>query len=274
MRVVVVCALLMLACGESHAPSTDQLEELVAACVAEFEPCGSELGFCCEGHCFDTGYGEGTCMPRLDEGQFCLDDDACRNGRCTDNVCAAPSAHTCAAEGGSCASTSCCGDLVCWESTCIEQLDDGEACTAGGQCRGGQCNSEGVCGPERTGECVPNEAPCGFGPGPATCCDEDRECRWISYGISSCIVPKVDGSACIYSGECASQMCSDGLCRRMTCAPEVGSGCVYDAECCSGYCSSAGDYGLGFCQARQEPGAFCSNDNWCQSFSCNAGFCE
>lgn len=273
MRAVVLCALMMIACGESHGVPGDDLDELVAACVAELEPCGPEIGFCCEGHCFDTGYGEGTCMPRLDDGQFCLADDACRNGRCTDNVCGGPGVHTCANEGGACADMACCGDLVCWESTCIRQRADGEECSAGGQCVGGHCNAEGVCGPETTTECVPDGNACGFGHGGGECCD-GRECRWISYGIATCIVPKVDGSVCVYSDECASHVCSDGLCRSETCAADVGSSCVYDHGCCSGFCTSAGDYGAGSCQARVAAGESCLTDNWCQSFSCSAGTCD
>lgn len=264
MRVAYLLVLFSFACGESH-----RLDELVVACVPELGACGEDHGACCEGHCFDTGYGEGTCMPRLDDGQFCLDDDACRNGRCTDNVCGTTVA--CAEVGDACSDAACCGELVCWESTCIQQRADGEACTAGGQCLAGQCNSEGVCGPERSTECIPEDGNCGFdGIG---CCGE-RECRWIAYGFATCIVPKSDGSACVYSDECASHVCSDGLCRTESCAVEVDAPCVYDHECCSGFCTSAGDYGAGSCRARLETGAFCLNDNWCQSFSCNAGACD
>lgn len=153
--------------------------------------------------------------------------------------------------------------------SCMPKKPDGAVCSSARSCESAHCE-EGVCG--GPAECTAEGSPCGFGAG---CCG-DSECRFLSYGVSTCVVPLADGEACVYSAECATHRCAAGLCRSAECV-EPAERCNTDHECCRGVCAGGvrdGTYGWGRCVEPLEAGAACIRDAWCLSRSCVDGLCE
>ena len=199
----------------------------------------------------------------------------------------------------SCATTDdCVGGATCQDVSgslvCVQQLDDGEACTSGNQCQSGncvdglccdstctgQCEACNVTGSE--GECVPvTGAPVG---GRAACADDGSACGGACDGVET--------DACVYPGAetvCRAASCTDGFataealcggtgacpaaivqdCAPFSCGPVACDGdCDEDEDCDAGeYCAS------GVCTPLRADGEACSTGDVCSSGICTDGVC-
>jgi hypothetical protein len=83
------------------------------------------------------------------------------------------------------------------------------------------------------------------------------------------------GAACIANQDCASKVCTGGVCQRPACAPHCNqdSGCGADADCGSGVCTN------GVCRAPAcspwcAPNAACGVNADCASLVCTGNVCK
>lgn len=227
-------------------------------------------GICCDSWCLGTcqactaakkGSGiDGTCGP--------IAPNTDPEGECLGGTCSGASACT-QSNGTPCTNNTQCSSGYCIDDVCCDNLCDGScnACSAG---RKGQGN-DGTCGPIAAGRDLQNEC----NPGE---CNGSGACNQPQS-------PQVNGTACVSSGQCASNHCVDGLCCDTACTStcqacsaakkgagadgtcgNIGSELDPDNECNGGRCD-----GQGAC--RYYNGVPCSSAGQCFSNYCVDGFC-
>ncbi len=156
-------------------------------------------------------------------------------------------------------------------SVCTPSSPDGSFCVAPRECASGTC-VENVCG-----GVVPSCLPAGTACSDAAeegCCEGTR-CR-PSGAITVCLPPGPDGDSCADASDCATGVCTDGMCRAESCVAIGGlCGSGTHEECCSGLCDFGFSYGPGLCRAPQPAGASCYDGRWCTSSDCGEdGLCR
>lgn len=214
-------------------------------------------GFTCQAT--ETG---AVCRPIVGiqpSGNACAVDDDCDTGACAGDVCVA----TCTLDDG------CDGALLCVldgpRRVCVDAADvraDGAACADPRECRSGTCvrvpPAEGaVCAPacDAAHACVDVDAFCA----PLAAAGDDDS------GARACVVPAVDGAACVDAAFCAGGRCIDDD-GGAVCA----SACVDDA-CGAGFVCVDDDAGAPVCLPERNTfadGAACDDARDCASHIC------
>ena len=106
----------------------------------------------------------------------------CTNGQCV---------GSCSLDG-QCASTSYCNSGIC-----TPKQPNGNTCSRAAECQSGTCTG-GICTP------------------PTTTCTSDSQCPSTSYCIITtgvCVIKKSPGNSCSAANECASGVCTSGICQ-------------------------------------------------------------
>ncbi len=231
-------------------------------------------------HC-DTG----RCVDDLANSAACTRVAECSSGVCNaDGKCGDPNDTSCAG-ATTCRSATCsagvCGaacsldaecatDRYCKASTCAPRDANGVACTAPSHCSAGVCNVDGKCG-------VPDGQPCslatlcrgGVCDANGTCgsasCTADAQCtagRYCDLSSKTCLPELVNGTDCIRSAQCVSDVCeADGKCGEPN-----GGPCGSLLLCRSSICTTAGV--CGDCLSDSDCGALtsgkvCDGTNTC-----------
>ncbi|MBL91152.1 MAG: hypothetical protein CMH56_04975 [Myxococcales bacterium] len=262
------------------------------------------------GECEATAVEEGAIC---DDGDFCTDGDVCADGACVPGEpvpscsCAGIANDTACNDQNPCTVNDSCQDEICtgeakdcssWNTACrvgqcntdngaCERIsvadetpcEDGNLCTLGDTCLGGECVHEGVkdCATEcKTGLCTPETGTCD---GPAqpngTSCDDSDNCTVNICSEGACTVTQ---NACECVGEPDGTFCSDGdrCTENDACLGEV---CVGEPIICSG--SEDGcllgscDQASGNCvSVPAQFGTACNDGNFCTVEDyCSAGHC-
>ncbi len=133
--------------------------------------------------------------------------------------------QACAASGQACATGNECCTLSCIGAKCSTKLcvADNAACAIDGECCGGKCSPDGKGG----GICAP-----------------------LNGGG-----PKTDGNPCVNNTDCASKLCSGGICVSSSFCGQNGEQCAADFDCCGGACTKAAGSLLGTCGIVKASGA-------------------
>jgi hypothetical protein len=92
---------------------------------------------------------------------------------------------------------------------------------------------------------------------------------------STCPPACPDGHTCASNGDCASFVCTGGVCQRPSCAPSCGQGspCGTLSDCASGQCAN-GSCQPASCAPQCGIGSRCGNNSDCASFVCTGGACR
>jgi hypothetical protein len=229
-------------------------------------------------------------------------------GTCDSGMCVKPT-QSCApyfCNGVAACQGTCSGDSDCQTGyyctgvggSCVVKKDNGDTCTAGNQCKLGNCvdkiccatasctnckacnvtGSLGTCAPMNAGSIDPNGTCTAQDP---TTCGTDGKCD----GAGGC-QKYADGTTCSQTtcqstttlkleGKCSGGACNAGT---MACAPYMCTNdacaktCNTDGECASGtYCSGPG----GTCTAKKDNGEVCdpAKPNQCAFGHCVDGVC-
>jgi RHS repeat-associated protein len=89
-----------------------------------------------------------------------------------------------------------------------------------------------------------------------------------------------DNGACTSNADCASAMCTNGVCQQPRCAPlcNQGAPCGSDNDCgslvCGGIAHGGGTCQPPACSPSCGPGSPCNNSGDCESFVCGDGTCQ
>lgn len=99
------------------------------------------------------------------------------------------------------------------------------------------------------------------------------QATWVNW--SACSPTCNDGSACTSNGDCASSICTGGVCQPPKCAPTCGQGqgCGAGSDCASGVCF-AGQCQAPVCSGTCVNGSGCNNGGDCASRNCLNGKCQ
>jgi hypothetical protein len=158
--------------------------------------------------------------------QTCASSGDCCSLNCntTTKQCEPP-LNKCSPSGTACITGNECCTLSCVGSTCSTKLcvADNGACAVDGECCGGKCAPDGKGG----GICTP------LNPGG----------------------PKTDGNPCATNTDCASKLCSGGICVSSSFCGQNGEQCAADTDCCGGACTKAAGSTLGTCGLTKASGA-------------------
>jgi hypothetical protein len=192
-----------------------------------------------------------------------------------------PDAPACVASFATCERDSdCCAGNYCdgpyGPSVCTPTSPDGMFCVSSRECASGTC-VENVCG-GTVPVCSPAGSACSLAGG-LPCCEGTR-CR-EAPGSFACLPPSADGEACAEAADCASGVCTSGVCGipPPTCSAR-GSSCLGALDCCEGttcvmYGGSPDSYVVAFCAAIVADGGSCAEaDTVCASGSCAEGLCR
>ena len=215
---------------------------------------------CLEPAC-DAATGACSLVPAND-GFACSDGDACTlSDSCLDGVCAAGLAANCN-DGNPCTDDSCEANGGCVHTDNSLACDDGDVCTVGNQCVGGECVATGILACDDGNVCTVDLCDsligCTHQPGPGIC-DDGNSCTTGDH---------CDGGKCVFSG--VTQCADDNPCTTDSC--DVESGCVFslnEAPCDDGDLCTYGDHcHLGACI---DSGSIdCDDGNGCTDDSCTA----
>ncbi len=165
--------------------------------------------------CDPKGGGKDGCSHAANDNFVCNDGDLCTTG----DVCAASVCNGIAVicdDKNPCTSEVCEAAKGCTETALSGPCDDGNACTLGDTCSGGQCKS---------------------GP-PPSCSDgvlNGGETGKDCGGKGSCALPACPvcgaGLGCKDNTDCASLLCSNGVCTAAGCKDGVKNGDELDVDC-------------------------------------------
>lgn len=222
--------------------------------------------------------GAGNCR-QGDNGVACGDPGECLSGNCVDGLCCNTNCGgTCvscnlAGLGGICSlipdnqdpDDECTGAMVCSGSASCRLGNNGTACTAFDQCQSGNCTDGVCCNTSCTGNCESCDQAGSIGSCALIPDDQDPidECpgTQVCNGSGNCRGVAPDGTSCQGDIDCASEICTDGVC----CATSCSGTC----ELCSlvgskGTCSFVPDGG--------NPGGECGTSDVCDgSGGCREG---
>jgi hypothetical protein len=217
------------------------------ACVGTPKGCSSLDSACTLGVC-QGSTGGCVAIPR-NEGQSCVDANACTTGEtCQAGLCLGV-AKDCSALDGACVDGKCdpaSGACITIAANGGQACDTGDACSVGGTCKTGVClgtpkDCSGLTGPCTTGTC---DAALGCVAAPV---NEGKKCS--------------DGNVCTVADVCVAGTCVGG--------PADCS--VLDSDCREGFCDPV----AGSCKSKPaNPGAACAADTPCGGVGlCAAGSC-
>ncbi len=222
----------------------------------------------------DSGRIPGSNRSDVPPGGFCLDDQECLCGSCSDSVC-----DLCD-NGDPCLHDNYCVSRHCIRGTCTHLGEPGDSCQANLECRCNSCTN-GTC------------SPCG----PLLECDENEDCAngfcSTSPDFDTPVCgPFPNGTHCYSNNQCASLICRDGVCSEPA---WPGGSCNNDLECrcgvCAGqqcdlceegqmcllddHCAPGLECSGGVCTAKpaKEPREPCAPNDICRCDPCQDGFC-
>ena len=209
--------------------------------------CGND-GFCMGGSIWRSG----NCVSRRPDGSSCDDNNLCRSGQCTCNICGQKLANgkTCSTNDN-CRNGWCNGFLtVGCRGTCQGHVADGGVCNDNNLCRSGQCTC----------------ATCGQKLANGKTCSTNDNCRsgWCNGFLTvgcrgTCQGRVADGGACYDNNQCSS-----GQCTCATCGQKLANGktCSTNDNCRSGWCNGHWTVGChGTCKERPAEGGRCYDNN-------------
>ena len=221
----------MLDCDDGNTCTVDKCT-IDAGCV--HEPSGI---LCNDGNACtdDTCHPQGGCV-YVANSDPCIDGNACTTGDiCTDGTCVGPGILNCN-DGNFCTADFCDPVQGCVYLPNTSPCDDGDACTVGDKCGGGDCGS-----------------------GEPLICDDEDLCTDDSCDVDAgCVyllntAPCDDGDLCTLSDQCLGGACMSGA--EMAC--EDASTCTLD-ECVDGACLFSPLPSMTAC-----PGGFCDGAGEC-----------
>lgn len=176
----------------------------------------------------------GACVPDLDDGRSCTNDNECTSGYCGNGFC--------------CAGEDCCAT----DSDCPGFPGEGNVCNDRVSCQGSrgvvQCSASSQC---ETTSGVADDTGCGGSPEPAadscglfrdvfctgaadqtapsceTTCSQDTQCDAGAFcnAFGECELPGPDGTTCGANDECQSGNCDNGFCCGSGVCCQSGSDC-------------------------------------------------
>lgn len=234
-----------------------------ADCYTDIE-CSSP-GATCESSCSDACC-QGTCQPKLEQGQACRFYDSCEPGLVCHNTCRSGDIGTPCGSDRDCDSSA-----WCKAGTCVVDLAQGAACTGLSQC-GGETTCVGLSIIDsRPGWCLRISHagdPCDFACYGSLYCDASGTCRDL---------PEL-GQSCASFIPCrgVDTFCSNGQCVLLG---DAGASCVSSQACRPGlFCGSDLNQPSPTCLAPGDTGQPCTDPAHCQSHLCSgttgkAGVC-
>lgn len=230
---------------------------------------------CCTGlFCVNNVCTGPVCIP---DGESCIvpagqiPTECCSGSECIEGICT-PVIPPCSEVGEPCVVTqgvqqTCCGDLVCVDSTCqVACQAEGAGCKSDLDCCDGLVCPEGTCVPPEPVCAVEGEA-CSNIDGVAISCCEELECV---DGTCTVVVECVaEGEACEVDGDCCTGICCGGACRDIECCiddPNPNDRCDDGQACFEGVCEGVStgcsdDSGCG-------TGTCCCDDASCSADCC------
>ena len=105
----------------------------------------------------------------------------------------------------------------------------------------------------------------------AGCCS-GYFCDNATYGPAKCAAARANGAYCFSNTQCKSKICEGGSCVAKACTA-AALACSQDSDCCSGTFCDDLTYGPAKCRAPQANGAFCTENNQCQTNICRTSSC-
>ncbi len=190
------------------------------------------------GGCVDVPRDDGS---PCDDGRPCTVGEGCAGGTCVG------AAGTGCVGGGACVSWSCGGAGECVLVVLSGTCDDGDACTTGDTCAGGNCDGADVtCDDQKqctTDSCAPAVG-CVFTPAPGSCddgkvCTENDRCDGSNGQCEGTLLSCDDGNPCTTDPPCAEagERCGNKPTSGVT-PCEDGSLCTVGEVCQAGVCGS------------------------------------
>ena len=242
-------------CDDSNACTADGCQNATGLCIHTPVPNGLP---CSDGTACTVGDGcnGGKCASGAPKG--CSDNDPCTtdlcnpaNGACSHNKiigCGGNCAKEadCPEDKNPCTTAKCDGNKgKCTFVPATGACDDGDNCTVGDACNGGQCQ------------------------GSAKSCDDNNVCTTDACKAGACLHTPVQAGASCSDGE----LCTVGdACKSGLCVPGAAKICVTGEVCTTAACDAkTGDCVTTFVN----PGAPCSDDNACTlKDGCDKGKCQ
>ena len=221
-------------CGSSSTVGRRLAHEGTVCVAADGAACSTYMD-CASGYCdystylcgasppsppMSTGVATGSSVD-MPANSFCYYDAECASSVCTFNVCQGRP------DGDPCTNAAECSSYQCTLSVCgsANQLEDGQPCSIVTDCRSYFCTN-GICGLAQEG------SPCVY----------DSDCASMSCRLdltcgapSSALTNLPDGAICYYYTECASGVCTSGVCG----LAQDGFYCQTDSDCVSNAWSAA-----------------------------------
>jgi hypothetical protein len=210
--------------AEVEAEGMEAEAEAGAECMNGMQDPG-ETDVDCGGPCVDDNDGSGKC----NDGQLCEIDNDCESDFCDGGVCAPAEPDECTnnMQDGSETDVDCGG-------ACVEdagdpnnpagKCDDGELCDLDGDCVSNLCDM-GVCGggPD---ECMnmmtdPGETDVDCG---GDCVEDPND---PDNDVGKCQI----GEVCLADSDCASELCTDGICSENPCGDMTQNNDETDVDC-------------------------------------------
>jgi hypothetical protein len=170
---------------------------------------GSETDVDCGGAC-----------PSCPNGAHCQLDADCAGGSCSAGICATATTFSCT------------DGVKDGDETDIDCGGSCPGCAFGGRCFVSTDCFSGVCDPMRR-RCL------------GSCTDgvlDGRETD-VDCGFNACGVTCADGKQCVINNDCASNLCTGGICQTTSCTDGIRSGTETDVDCGGNVCRA--------CQAGQ-----------------------
>jgi len=247
-------------CGDGSLNGTETGIDCGGSCRSD---CTKNVACVAGTDCLSGSCISGLCAGIADAGACALS-NSCTSGVCTSGACAAPTCTDTVRNGAE-------TDLDCGGATCGATCGAGKVCgtvtdCASNRCDGGLCRTctdgvksgtesdidcGGVCVSGSAGKCALTKicavnGDCGSGncvagvcaAPPFDCFDgikgsNDVNETGVDCGGSDCAARCFVGTACIVGGDCASGVCTSGICAKAS----TGGSCLTGAECNDGVCS-------------------------------------
>jgi hypothetical protein len=180
----------------------------------------------------------GSCAAKCANGKTCSVNADCSSTLCSGGVCAAPPSCSDAIKNGTETDIDCGG-------TCATKCANGKTCSVNADCSSSNC-SGGVCA-----------APL------PTCTDAVKNGTETDIDCGgTCATKCANGKTCSVNGDCASTLCSGGVCTALpTCFDAIKNGTETDIDC------------GGTCATKCANGKLCAANADCSSGNCSGGVC-
>lgn len=249
-------------CGDAATNGTETGIDCGSSCLSD---CTKGVGCAAGTDCLSGSCSGGLCAGIADTGA-CTMSNSCNSGVCTAGACAAPACNDTVKNGLE-------SDLDCGGATCGATCTAGKTCAASSDCSANRCEGAlcrtcsdglktgtetdvdcgGVCVSGAAGKCALTQictvnGDCGSGfcqsgicaAPPFDCYDGqkgpyDVNETGVDCGGSDCAAKCLIGIACLVGADCASGLCTAGLCAKAS----TGGSCLSGSDCSDGVCGGA-----------------------------------